>query len=154
MNQTNTESTARLTFRGSRDALLQRAVDEPDIGWRVLTTLNAFRLLIAAVLLSLFFATGEPRIFGDRAPTLFAAGASAYLVFGLFFWLVLRHRWARFNVQAIAHLLTDIVAISVLMYTSGGVSSGLGGLLVVFIGAGALVLPARLPTIRRLGVTR
>jgi len=147
MNQTNTESTARLTFRGSRDALLQRAFDEPDIGWRVLTTLNAFRLLIAVILLALFYAAGEPRLFGDRAPTLFAAGTTAYLAFGLFFGLVLRQRWAPFNVQAIAHLVTDIFAISVLMYTSGGVSSGLGGLLVVFVGAGALVLPARMPAI-------
>jgi two-component system sensor histidine kinase PilS (NtrC family) len=32
-------------------------------------------------------------------------------------------------------------------YTSGGISSGLGGLLVAFIGAGALVLPVRLSAI-------
>ena len=147
MNQTNPESTGRLTFRGSRDALLQRAVEEPDLGWRVLTTLNVFRMLIAAALLALFFAASEPRMFGERFPTIFAASASAYVVFGLFFGLVLRNRWAPFNLQAIAHLLTDIIAVALLMYTSGGVSSGLGGLLVVFIGAGALVLPARVPAI-------
>mgnify|MGYP007017149566 CR=1 FL=1 len=33
------------------------------------------------------------------------------------------------------------------MYTSGGVSSGLGGLLVVFVGAGSLVMSAQAPAI-------
>ena len=147
MNQVNTESTGKLTFRGSRDALLQRAVEEPELNWRILTTLNAFRFLIAAVLLILFFASGEPHLFGDRFPALFTAGASAYLVFALFFGLVIRQRWVPFNLQAVAHLLVDIAAASVLMYTSGGISSGLGGLLVVFVGAGSIVLPAQLPII-------
>ena len=69
MNQANIETTGKLSFRGSRDALLQRAVEEPDLTWRVLSTLNVFRFLIAAVLLVLFFAGGEPRLFGDRFPT-------------------------------------------------------------------------------------
>ncbi len=147
MNQANIETTGKLSFRGSRDALLQRAVDEPDLTWRVLTTLNAFRLLIAAALLVLFFAGGEPRLFGDRFPTLFSASASAYLVFAVFFGIAIRQRWPAFNVQVIVNLLVDIAAVAALMYTSGGVSSGLGGLLVVFVGAGSLLLPAQLPAI-------
>ncbi len=147
MNQESFESTGKLTFRGSREALLQRALDEPDLNWRVLTTLNAFRLLIATALLILFFASGEPHLFGDRFPTLFTASASAYLVFAVFFGLAIKRRWMAFNLQAVSQLLVDIVAVSMLMYTSGGISSGLGGLLLVFIGAGSLILPAQLPTI-------
>ncbi len=147
MNQESFESTGKLTFRGSREALLQRAINEPDLNWRVLTTLNAFRLLIATFLLLIFFASGEPHLFGDRFPTLFAATAAAYLAFGVFFGLAIKKRWAAFNLQAASQLLVDIAAVSMLMYTSGGVSSGLGGLLLVFIGAGSLVLPAQLPTI-------
>ena len=147
MNQANIESTGRLTFRGSRDALLQRAVEEPDLTWRVLSTLNAFRLLIAATLLVLFFAGGEPRLFGDRVPNLFTASASAYLVFAVFFGIAIRQRWPALTFQAVTHLLVDISAVAVLMYTSGGVASGLGGVLVVFIGAASLVLPAQVPAI-------
>ena len=147
MNQANIETTGKLSFRGSRDALLQRAVEEPDLTWRVLTTLNVFRFLIAAVLLVLFFAGGEPRLFGDRFPTLFSATASAYLVFAVFFGIAIRQHWPAFNLQVTANLLVDIAAVVTLMYTSGGVSSGLGGLLVVFVGAGSLILPARLPAI-------
>lgn len=147
MNQANTESTNRMTFRGSREALLQRSVDETDLAWRVLTTLNAFRILIATVLLVLFFAGGEPYLFGDRFPTLFTAAASAYLVFAVFFGLAIRQRWSAFNLQTVTHLLVDIGAVSMLMYTSGGISSGLGGLLLVFIGAGSLILPSQVPLI-------
>jgi len=147
MNKESFESTGKLTFRGSREALLQRAIDEPDLNWRVLTTLNAFRLLIATALLIMFFASGEPHLFGDRFPTPFAATASAYLVFAVFFGLAIRQRWTAFNLQAVSMLLVDIAAVSMLMYTSGGISSGLGGLLLVFIGAGSLILPAQLPTI-------
>ena len=46
MNQAQTEAQLRRTFRGSRDALIPKAIDEPELGWRVLMTLNAFRLLI------------------------------------------------------------------------------------------------------------
>ena len=147
MNQANIESTGKLSFRGSRDALLQRAVEEPDLSWRVLTTLNVFRLLIAATLLVLFFAGGEPRLFGDRVPNVFTACASAYLVFAVFFGIAIRQRWPASTFQAVTHLLVDIAAVAVLMYTSGGVASGLGGLLVVFIGAASLVLPAQVPAI-------
>jgi two-component system sensor histidine kinase PilS (NtrC family) len=147
MNQPNTEITGKLTLRRSRDALLQRTVDEPDLAWRVLTTLNVFRILIASVLLVLFFASGEPFLFGDRLPAMFTATASAYLVFAVFFGLAIRQRWSDFNYQAVSQLLVDVAAVSMLMYASGGISSGLGGLLLVFIGAGSLMLPAQISLI-------
>ena len=36
------------------DSPLQRAIDESDLTWRVLGTLNLFRLFIAVMLLGLF----------------------------------------------------------------------------------------------------
>ncbi len=147
MNQASTELSPRATFRGTREALLARAIDEPDLSRRVLTTVSAFRLLIAAVLLVLFVVGGDPRPFGDRLPTLFAASASAWLVLAVVFMLALRARWAPSHVHTVTPLIVDIAAISMLMYASGGTSSGLGGLLIVFIGAGSLLLPANVPAI-------
>ena len=135
------------TIRSSRDALLQRAADEPDLGWRVLATLNAFRLLIAAALLVLFLAGGEQRIFGDRYPVVFWITATAYFAFAAASAYSLRSRWLSAGSQAVLQTLVDIVAIVTLMHASGGISSGLGGLLIVFIGAGSLVLSVRLPMI-------
>ena len=138
---------ARRSFRGGRDALLQRAVDEPDLSWRVLITLNIFRLLLAAALLVVFFAGGEPYLFGDRYPTLFTATAAAYLVIAIVAAIALRQRVVPAPVQAAVQLLVDIFAITLLMHTSGGITSGLGGLLIVFIGAGSLVLPRQWPAV-------
>ncbi len=147
MNEAQTDSILRRTFRGSRDALWQRAVEEPDLTWRVLVTLNTFRLLIAIALLALFLARNDPRFFGHVYPTLFAATASGYLVFAVFWAAALRQRWAAVETLGTTQILVDIVAVVTLMHASGGISSGLGGLLVVFIGAGSLVLPIPYPAI-------
>ena len=147
MNEAQTDSLLRRTFRGSRNALLQRAIEEPDLTWRVLVTLNAFRLLIAMALLGLFFAPTDPRFFGHAYPTLFAATAAGYLVFAAFLAMALRQRWIAIGALGTAQIFVDVVAVVTLMHASGGISSGLGGLLVVFIGAGSLVLPIQYPII-------
>ena len=153
MNRAKTEISPHKTFRGSREALLARAVDEPDLTWRVLLTLNIFRLLLAGMLLTLFFAGGEPRAFGDRFPTLFSASAAAYMVFAGVFAVALKQRWTDASTQSTMLMIIDICAVTALMYTSGGVASGLGGLLAVFVGAGSLVLPVRLPAIMAAAAT-
>ncbi len=126
---------------------MRRVTDEPDLTWRILVTLNAFRLLIALVLLTLFLVSSDPRVFGDRYPTLFAATVVGYLVFASLTALSLRRRWVPISGLSITQLFVDIVAVTVLLHASGGIGSGLGGLLVVFIGAGSLVLPTQYPAI-------
>ncbi len=140
MNQAPTDAPLRRSFRGSRDALIQRTMDEPELGWRVLITLNAFRLLISTTLLLLFAVGPEPRLFGDAQPTLFAATAGGYLVFVILSALSLRQQWVPRNILAVTQLTADIIAIVLLMHASGGIASGLGGLLVIFLGAGSLVM--------------
>ena len=137
---------ARQTVRASRDNLLQRAAEEPDLAWRVLGTLNAFRILIAVVFLALFFGGGDSPVFGSENPTIFWATAAVYLAIGILWAIALRLRRIPASVLSVAQSLVDIAAIVMLMHASGGISSGLGGLLVVFIGAGSLVLPIQFPT--------
>ena len=141
MDQGQTDAPLKRTFRGSREALIQKAIDEPELGWRVLITLNAFRLLISTTLLLLFAVGSDPRFFGDVKPTLFAATAAGYLVFAVLSAVSLRQQWVPRSALAVTQLFADIVAIVMLMHASGGVSSGLGGLLVVFIGGASLVIP-------------
>ena len=124
-----------------------RPAEEPDLTWRILGTLNVSRLLVAVMLLGVFFAGGDPRLFGDRYPALFSATAAGYLVFSVISGLAIRQRWVSAGLQALAQITADIVAIVVLMHASGGITSGLGGLLVVFLGAGSLVLPLQAPII-------
>ena len=141
MNQAQTDGFLRRTFRGSREALIPKAIEEPELGWRVLVTLNAFRLLISTTMLLLFAVGADPRFFGDAKPTLFAATAAGYLVFAILSAISLRQKWVNRNVLAVTQLSVDIIAIAMLMHASGGIESGLGGLLIIFIGAGALIMP-------------
>ena len=141
MNQAQTDGPLKRTFRGSRDVLLQKTADEPELGWRVLITLNAFRLLISTTLLLLFAIGSEQRLFGDTQPTLFAASVAGYLVFAILSAVSLRQRWVPKNALATTQVIVDIAAITMLMHASGGIASGLGGLLIIFIGAASLVIP-------------
>lgn len=126
------------------DVLRQRPLDESDLTWRVFRTLNLFRLLVAAVLLVLFFAISEDRIFGERYPALFAATAGGYLAFAILSAFAIRQKLPA-GPLAILQVTADIAAIVALMHASGGISSGLGGLLIVFIGAGSLIVPLQVP---------
>ena len=147
MDDATTVTPGKRTIRASREALLQKAIEEPDVSWRVLITLNVFRLLVAATLLTLFFTGGDPRIFGGAYPMLFATTATIYFLLAIVSTTSLRQRWVPASVQATAQMFVDIIAVVLLMHTSGGISSGLGGLLIVFIGTGSLVLPRQLPAI-------
>lgn len=128
-----------------RESPLQHSIDESDLTWRVLGTLNLFRLFVAVVLLGLFFAGGDPRFFGERYPALFSATAAGYLVFAVVSGFAIRQRWVAAEPQILTQIAADILAIVILMHSSGGISSGLGGLLVVFVGAGHLLLPLNVP---------
>jgi hypothetical protein len=130
MDQPETDAPLKKTLRSSREALIQKAMDEPDLGQRVLITLNAFRLLISAALLVIFSADTDPRFFGEMKPTLFAATAAGYIVFALLSAISLRQRWVPEKILGVSQLLVDTMAIALLMHASGGISSGLGGLLV------------------------
>jgi len=147
MNQAETEAPLKRTFRGSRDALMQRTIGEPDLSWRVLVTLNAFRLIICMALFGLFFAKSDPRFFGHDNPTLYIGTAAGYLVFAILSGIALRQRHVPAAVMGTAQIVVDIAAIVAMMHASSGISSGIGGLLIIFVGAGSLVLPARYPAI-------
>ncbi len=122
-----------------------RTTDYSELTWRALGTLNVFRMAVAVMLLVLFFASGAPRFFGDVYPRLFVATAAGYLLFSLLAGVVIRRRLLPAAAQILGQITVDIVAIVILMHASGGISSGLGGLLVVFVGAGSLLLPTQVP---------
>ena len=143
MDQVETDHAPKRTLRGSSEALIQKATDEPDLGLRVLNTLNVLRLLMSAAFLVIFAAGSDLRFFGAAKPTLFAATAASYLVFAIFSAIALRQRWVPEQPLAFGQVVVDIFAITLLMHASGGISSGLGGLLVVFVGAASLLLPLR-----------
>ncbi len=145
MNQAQTEAPLKRTFRGSRDAPIQKVIEEPDLSWRILVTLNAFRLLTCVALIGLFFAKTDPRFFGHENPVLYVGTAIVYLLFAILAGIALRQRWVSLTALGTSQIVVDIVAVAAMMHASSGISSGIGGLLIIFVGAGSLVLPSRFP---------
>ena len=113
-----------------------------QLGWRILLLLNFYRLLMTAVLGTLFFAL-VPAPVGQQHPALFVAGLSAYGMFAMAVFSSLKSHWPGLHIQAIAHVLVDLIVISLLTFASGGMASGLPTLIVLPLAAVSLILSRR-----------
>jgi two-component system sensor histidine kinase PilS (NtrC family) len=112
--------------------------------WRSLDYFNLYRLTLA---LALVFAgtlfTGS-ELLPAHAGTRFVSVAYAYLVLAALFVLGIRARWPGFQLQLTAHILADILVVTLLMATSHQLAGGMGLLLVISIASGGLVGSGRL----------
>jgi two-component system, NtrC family, sensor histidine kinase PilS len=111
----------------------------PEFAWRTLRLLNAFRLLYSAFLFALFIYPSEPRFVGDNHPELFLAAVLTGFVFAAINDFAANQHWPSVGGQALAQGLFDIVIISALTWASGGLTSGVGNLLIITIGALAFI---------------
>lgn len=114
------------------------------LDWRLLKLLNVVRLGIIGLLTALQYVERIPRAHGQFAPDLFIWTSITWLGFALLSVWTLRKRQPPLAVQATSQIAADIVGGSLLLYASGGVVSGLGNLLFVFVAGGSLVLGRRL----------
>ena len=111
-----------------------------DFAWRVLILLNLFRLTVSTLLLIVFYVVDEPRIVGNADPNLAWTVLVGLLGVGCAELLLLHRRFPNTATQTALQFGTDIVAITLLIHASGGISSGLGGVLVISVGSLALLL--------------
>lgn len=114
-----------------------------DLGWRIVGLLNLYRLLIPPVLLGIHAITMPQPTVGAQYPRLFFTVCGAYLLAAIVLVLAQRLRRIPGRVLLLAHALVDSVAIGLLLYSSGGVASGMGILLVVPVGSVALLAEGR-----------
>jgi len=114
-----------------------------DLPWRVLGLLNVFRLVVPMVLLLVFFFDAPTRSVGTHRPGLFLGISVAYFVFGIVSIQTIQRRWPAAQAQALAQLAVDTVAMVLLIHASGGISSGLGTLLILPAGATATIVAPR-----------
>lgn len=104
-----------------------------DTARRIERLVGAFRLLVGLALFLVALVSREPPLLEIRHPQLFLLTGASYSLFAA---AVLALRWR----HPAGTLLVDIVAITLLMHGGGGISSGLGALLVVMVGAASLSL--------------
>ncbi|HEY5624340.1 MAG TPA: ATP-binding protein, partial [Gammaproteobacteria bacterium] len=136
MSAADTTSTTKLRL----GRIVASVPDSEEFAWRVLILLNVFRLTLGSLLLAVFLAVTEPRIIGGTNPTLAWGALIAMLASGIVEIWLLRRRQPSSTAQIYAQLVLDLTIITTLMHASGGVSSGVGGLLVVSVGALALLV--------------
>src|ERR1700728_299575 len=110
-----------------------------DLAWRVIGLTNLYRLLLPPVLLILQGLASPGILAPAPEPGLFQLVCYGYLVAGLLLILARRIPRPRLRILALVNATVDTLAISLILYTSGGVGSGLGILLVLPVGAMALL---------------
>ncbi len=112
------------------------------LNWRVLGLLNLYRVLVPLVLLGLY-SLGGARGIAVESPRLFFSAVAFYLCFGLFSVILVRRRLATAYFQTIVQAAVDLSVLLAVLHACGGVSSGLGLLLLVPVGSLAFLLPPR-----------
>ncbi|MFT3906007.1 MAG: HAMP domain-containing sensor histidine kinase [Steroidobacteraceae bacterium] len=117
----------------------------PDLATRIIGLTNLYRLLAGTLLFTVHLATRPSALFGAAQPDIFLLACVTYLILGLLLTLAGRSHWPSRRTLIFSHTLIDTAAIATLMFTSGGVSSGLGILLVIPVGAMALLGEGRDP---------
>lgn len=115
----------------------------PAHTWRPLRLFNFYRLLLSGFFVLLTFSVLSIRPIGEHNQTLFDGVAIIYLLLAIGSSFTIRARAPRFTTQVYCQTLIDIVAITLLMHASGGVTSGLGMLLIIAVAAGAMLLEGR-----------
>jgi two-component system, NtrC family, sensor histidine kinase PilS len=129
-----------------KPAEIERAAGDPELAWRVLGLLNLYRLTVPAVLVVLNLAASQPQTLGAASPTLYFYTLAAWFATGVVCIGLLKRRWPSLHAQAFIHVAFDIVAVTALLMTSGGASSGAGLLLIMPVAGVSLLMQPRIAT--------
>ena len=114
-----------------------------SLAWRVITLTSIYRLLIPPVLLILQWFTAPDFFVRVQSFDLLMTVCTGYFVAGLLLLLTRGLGWANLRLLALVNALVDAAGISLILYASGGVASGLGILLVLPVGAMAILAGSR-----------
>ncbi|MGA7801450.1 MAG: two-component sensor histidine kinase, partial [Gammaproteobacteria bacterium] len=133
-----------MTIRHPEHGFAPTSDRDDEFTWKPLRLLTFYRLILAGLLTTIFFAAPQATALGSRDGSLFGVTVLAYLFFSLGAGFAGRWRWPTYPFQVLGAVTVDIVAITLLMHASGSLESGLGVLLAVTVAAGSLLLPGRL----------
>ena len=109
--------------------------------WAVFRVFNYYRLVLIGVLVGVSYLDDGNRVLGVINDSMFQSVAAVYVFAVILALLSSFLRIPPLHIQAFIQTLVDIVALSVLIHLTGGLSSNLLPLLVVAIGASGIMLP-------------
>ena len=111
--------------------------------WRQLRHFNLYRLLLAVALLVVFYNAYLGGFLGQHNHEAFLATALLFLLSSFIFLLLDHKRITKLETQVILGTSSDILLITLMVHYSGGLSSGLGMLLIINIVASGTFLRSR-----------
>ncbi len=111
--------------------------------WLLLKIFFIYRFISASLFVMLFFLRFGPSGLGTYDAQLYQLTSLGYLGISLLNAPFIYLRLFSYTHQAQLLIFTDIVFITILMHASGGVSSGIAGLLAISIAAGSLLIGGR-----------
>ncbi len=114
-----------------------------DLAWRVIGLVNLYRLLIPPSVYWLYWYLGATTAIGSARPLLFFWVCIVYFAMGIAVVVGGRRLLPNLRATTFVHAMIDAVFISLILFASGGVGSGLGILFVVPVGAMALLADSR-----------
>ena len=114
-----------------------------DLAWRVIGLLNLYRVLVPLVLISMQVLAGPQWAPVATRPSLFTSACIAYFTAGVLLVIARRLKWASLRIVALVNAVVDSVAVALILYAGGGISSGLGILLVLPVAALAVLADHR-----------
>lgn len=113
--------------------------DYRPISWTALQYFNIYRILLAGLFVALIHVGQLPRPLGALDARVFSVVAHTYLVLAILFFVFIYLRFPRYYLQIAIHALVDIIILSLMMYSSNGLSSGFGMLLVIAVAGGSIL---------------
>ena len=119
-------------------------VEADDATWSTLLVFCGYRVVLAALVGIAFAFFNHFFMLGTTQPQVVFPTALSYGIASLALVVPARMREPNLTLQVTAGVVTDVVAIVMLMYASGGVRSGLGVILLVSLAAAGLITRGRL----------
>ena len=120
------------------------AARSDDAGWKSLLVFAIYRIALSLVLASAYLLANGIFQLGSQWPGLAVATLAAYAVFSVLLLVPAMLREPSIPLQVTAAVFLDVVAMVVLMHTSGGVRSGLGVTLLISLAGAGLITRGRL----------
>ena len=112
--------------------------------WKLLALYNYYRLTVSGGAAVLALTSTPIHPFGVSSPELFLVSSLIYAALGIGSLITIHRGRPDFDAQATMQIFGDIALITLLMHASGGLSSGLGLLLLVAVAASSLMLGKKL----------
>jgi len=115
-----------------------------DTAWRTLVIFSAYRIVLAMGLAGAYAFLNAIFQFGVQQPGLAVTALVAYTVASVLLIGPALLREPGLSLQVTAAVVVDVLSITVLMHTSGGIRSGIGIMLLISLAAAGLITRGRL----------